>query len=84
MNKNNNIGFNTYIYNLKTDLVNTVNKSGLPVGVVYYIIKDLFMDAQNAYEQTLRKEKEEALKKEEEEVECDDKEIESSYKKVEK
>ena len=46
-----NIGFNTCLNNLKNDLVNTINKSNLPVGVLYYIVKDLFMDVQNAYEQ---------------------------------
>ena len=54
-------GFNTYLNDFKNDLVNTVNKSGLPVGVAYYIIKDLFMEIQNAYEATLKNEKEIAL-----------------------
>ena len=57
-----NIGFNTHLNNLKTDLVNTINKSGLPVGVAYYIIKDLFMDVQIAYENALRSEREAHLK----------------------
>jgi len=57
-----NVGFNTHLYNLKNDLVNTINNSGLPVGVAYYIVKDLFMDIQNAYESTLKKEQEAALK----------------------
>lgn len=63
---NTNVGFNTHLNNLKNDLINTVNKSGLPVGVAYYIIKDLFIDISNAYEQALKNEKEaiEASKKE--------------------
>lgn len=56
-----NIGFNTYLNNFKTDMINTINNSGLPVGVVYYIVKDLFSDIQNAYENTLKKEKEESV-----------------------
>ena len=61
-----NIGFNTHLNNLKTDLVNTINKSGLPVGVAYYIIKDLFMDVQIAYENALKNEKEAYLRNMEE------------------
>lgn len=60
----NNIGFNTYLYNFKNNMVNTINNSGLPVGVVYYIMKDLLNDIQNAYENTLKKEKEEIVAEE--------------------
>lgn len=83
-----NIGFNTQLYNLKNDLVNIINKSGLPVGVAYYIIKDLFMEIQNAYEATLKSEKEMALinnaEKVEEEVHDDIKKNKSTCKKSEK
>ena len=57
---NSNIGFNTYLNEFKTNVVNVVNNSGLPVGVVYYIMKDLLNDIQDAYETTLKKEKEQA------------------------
>ena len=53
-----NIGFNTCLNNFKSDIVNTINDSGLPVGIVYYIMKDLFIDIENAYKQTLINEKE--------------------------
>lgn len=56
----NNVGFNTYLNNFKTNMINTINDSGLPVGVVYYIMKDILNDIQNAYENTLKKEKEES------------------------
>jgi hypothetical protein len=58
---NNNTKFNTYLNDFKTDMVNMINNSGLPVGVVYYIVKDLFSDIQLAYENTLKKEKEEII-----------------------
>ena len=60
----NSIGFNTYLNDFKNNMVNTINNSGLPVGVVYYIMKDLFNDIQNAYENTLKKEKEEIIAEE--------------------
>ena len=59
-----NIGFNIYLYNFKNNMVNIINNSGLPVGVVYYIMKDLLNDIQNAYENTLKKEKEEIIAEE--------------------
>lgn len=80
-------GFNTYLNDFKNDLVNTVNKSGLPVGVAYYIIKDLFMEIQNAYEATLKNEKEIALINNVEKVEeaqDDSKKNKSTCKKNEK
>ena len=85
-----NIGFNTHLNNLKTDLVTTINKSGFPVGVIYYVVKDLFMDVQFAYENTLKNEKEIILKgieeanKEIEEVNDSQKKTKSTSKKVEK
>ena len=46
-------GFNTRLNNLKSDIINIVNKSGLPVGIVYYIVKDAFNDITNAYKEAL-------------------------------
>ena len=52
-----NVGFNTCLSNLKSSLVNDINESGLPVGIVYYIVKDLFTEIATAYESTLKNEK---------------------------
>ena len=57
---NSNVGFNTYLNNFKTNMVNTINDSNLPVGVVYYIMKDLLTDIQAVYENTLKKEAKQA------------------------
>ena len=35
--------FNLKIINLKQNIVNIIGDSELPVGVVYYILKDLFV-----------------------------------------
>ncbi len=51
-----NIKFNTQLNNLKDNLVNTINSSGLPVGIVYYILKDTFNDVAVAYKNTLLEE----------------------------
>lgn len=84
-----NMGFNTHLYNFKNDLVSTINNSGLPVGVVYYVVKDLFIDIQNAYEDILKNERESMLKnieevKPEEQPHDDVKKTKTSYKKTEK
>ena len=50
-------GFNTRLNNLKSDIINIVNKSGLPVGIVYYIVKDALNDITNAYKEALVSEK---------------------------
>ena len=73
------MGFNTNLNNLQSDLVNKINSSGMPVGVIYYIMKDLFVDVQNAYEEALKNEKEdyerslqeEALRKDAEIIKSD-------------
>ena len=44
---------NTKINNLRTNLVNLINQSDLPVGIIYYLLKDLVADAYNSYKQTL-------------------------------
>ena len=44
---------NTKINNLRTNLVNLINQSDLPVGIIYYLLKDLVTDAYNSYKQTL-------------------------------
>ena len=52
-----NKGFNTYINDFKKNLVNEINQSGLPVGIIYYILKDLYHDIEEAYQTVLINEK---------------------------
>ena len=37
-----NAGFNNMLNNLHNELADTIKKSGLPIGIVYYIVKDVF------------------------------------------
>lgn len=48
---------NLQIEELKTKIVNIINESQLPVGVVKFIIKDLYNEINNIYEQTIEQEK---------------------------
>jgi len=50
---NNNIGVNLRTEILKQNIMTLISDSELPVGTVYYILKDLFIDITNAYEQSL-------------------------------
>lgn len=45
--------FNIKLNTLKNDLVNTIKQSEIPVGVVYFLLKDLLNDVANVYKQTL-------------------------------
>lgn len=45
--------FNTRIITLKKDIINIIGKAELPVGVVYYILKDLFNEITNTYNESL-------------------------------
>lgn len=48
-----NIGFNSLLNNLKNDLAETIKKSGLPIGIIYYIVKDLLNEITETYKDTL-------------------------------
>lgn len=45
--------FNLKIINLKKNIANLISEAELPAGVIYYILKDLFDDITNVYQQTL-------------------------------
>lgn len=55
-----NIGFNTMINNLSNKITQDINESQLPVGIVYLVIKNMFLDIQKVYEETLRAELEQS------------------------
>lgn len=69
----NNIGFNTMIDELHRNLIDDVNKSKLPVGIVYYVLKDVFSNVSDSYNATLAEEKQFSLQQkdspQEEEIE---------------
>lgn len=45
--------FNLKIINLKKNIVNLISEAELPAGVIYYILKDLFDDITNVYQQSI-------------------------------
>lgn len=55
------MGINTLINVLKENLSNVINNSQLPIGVVYYVLKDLLIEVEEVYEKSLQKESQERL-----------------------
>lgn len=45
--------FNTKLNLLKTNLINIINQSKLPVGMVYYLLKDILIEVEKTYNQSL-------------------------------
>lgn len=57
---------NLQIEEFRNNLLNLINNSGLPAGIVYYMYKDIGKDIENAYYSVLNSE---SLRKESELVE---------------
>ena len=55
------MGINTLIIVLKENLSNVINNSQLPIGIVYYVLKDLLIEVEGVYEKSLQKEAQERL-----------------------
>ena len=72
------MGLNTIIDELHNNLINDINKSQLPIGIIYYIVKDVFSNVSDAYKETLIQEQLENKKtpveeeKEESQIENDE------------
>lgn len=56
------MGLNNQLNNFRKELLEKINDSQLPIGVVYYIVKDIFNDIATAYESAVLNElKEQAI-----------------------
>lgn len=67
-----NMSMNTLVNVLKENMTNVINNSQVPIGVVYYVLKDLLSEVEDVYSKTLKKESQETLEileKEEQEKE---------------
>lgn len=52
------VGINTGINVFKENLINLIGNSQLPIGITYYVLKDVFVDIERLYNETLVKEQE--------------------------
>ena len=66
-----NISINTSINLFRKNVAEAINISQLPVGVLYYLLKDIVSEVEKIYDETLQKESE-ALAKQIEEKEKED------------
>lgn len=51
------MGLNTMIQELHRNLIKDINSSQLPVGVVFFVLKDIFNETERSYINTLNAEK---------------------------
>lgn len=49
------MNINQQIENTRQELINTLNNSQLPIGIVYYILKDIMTEVNNMYQTSLSK-----------------------------
>jgi hypothetical protein len=50
-------GLNTMIQELQSNLIKDINNSHLPVGVVFFVLKDIFNETERSYLNALNAEK---------------------------
>lgn len=66
------VSINTSINLFRNNIAQAINVSQLPVGVLYFVLKDVVKDIESAYNETLQKEskelKEQIEKEEKEDV----------------
>mgnify|MGYP003293419299 CR=1 FL=1 len=55
------IGINTVMQVFKDNLAMTIKNSQLPIGIIYYVFKDVYNDLEKIYNETLEKEKQDIL-----------------------
>lgn len=68
-----NMSMNTLVNVLKENMTNVINNSQVPIGVVYYVLKDLLSEVEDVYDKALKKESQETFEKlEREEKEKED------------
>ena len=55
------ISINTGMNIFKENLINLIGSSQLPIGVTYYVLKDIFQNIEMLYNETLEKENQEIV-----------------------
>lgn len=58
---------NLQIENTKTEIINVINDSGLPIGVIHYLLGDIKNEVTYEYKKALAQEKEELKQRKEQE-----------------
>lgn len=66
---------NSKIEFTKEQLINVINNSGLPIGVIHYLLKDISNEVIVTYNNTIAQEKQQQIQQMQEEGEQEDGEI---------
>lgn len=61
MAEKNGIGFNTRCENLRRTLIDNINESDLPIGVIYYIMQTIMSDVTSTYYGVINSEAQERI-----------------------
>ena len=69
---------NLQIEQTKNEIINVINNSGLPIGVIYYLFKDINTEVANEYGKTLNAERQMQLQNEEKKQEENNDEVKES------
>lgn len=68
---------NLQIENTKTEIINVINNSGLPIGVIHYLIRDIKNEVAYEYQKAITQEQEQLKQKEQEKTEIKEDKLES-------
>jgi hypothetical protein len=69
---------NLRIEDTKNQIINVINNSGLPIGVIYYLFKDINIEVTNEYNRTLNAERQMQLQNEEKQQEENNDDVKES------
>ena len=75
-----NLSINAGIDVFKSNITNVISNSQLPVGIVYYILKDILLEIKGLYNDTLQQEMQKLNKQLEDKKQNDDNKENSSKK----
>lgn len=67
------MGLNTLMEDLQNKLINDINNSQLPVGIIYYVAKDVFSQVEKEYQRILQEEQKQDTSNQVEKEEITDK-----------
>lgn len=69
------IDMNLQIESIKSNLINVINNSGLPIGVIHYVLKDISTEVANEYHRILSLEQQQKEQEEHNENKSEEKEL---------
>lgn len=66
-------GFDLQVDNFKQQLISLINQSNMPSVIIYYVLKDLFLESESLYNNTVGKQYTDFCEKAKQEVKVEEK-----------